>query len=617
MITLANKPAGHRMLELGGGDCPHELTDVNVDVRPGPKTHFAADFNEPLPIANDDFEIVFSQYLLEHISYRKIPQFLKEVFRITKTGGKVIFVTSDTNSQINWASRHPDGWDGRNFFESVSGLLFGDQDYPENSHRSYFDAEILTKLFREVGFHDVQIDSYGARNTDLVVQANVYKDSSEQLSAISSKTSEIASPPPVVPPRQENVVNAKPEAVERERGSPPARLPEFLTPEGRVSLFSKEYFNGGGKFGGYAREGYWDYPVHELTARHVLARAPKSVLELGCGRGYILKRLQDAGVTVKGLEISHHCVMTRVCDNIVQWDLCNLNWPIASDRYDLCFSIATLEHIPEEYLPEIIEEMSHVCKRGLHGIDFGVNDDGFDKTHCTLRSRDWWVNLFETHAPGWPVEIVDKQDLEKGEFPKELLEGDGRFKINIGSSITMFHNGWLNVDVLDLRGFAQQHAYKFLHHDIRNGLPFGTGVVDAIVLSHVLQCLPYDQGLRLLKECRRVIRPDGIMRIAVPDAWLLMNYYLGNQEIGIEYFDHVNDGCAQARAKASKLWALLHAGHESQYDGGILEQVLDAASWGSQSAEFRSTKGKGLGEQILRETLDMQPELSLYMDAIP
>ena len=84
MITLKTKPTD-KVIELGGGANPQ--VHPNVDCRPcfdaqgNPTVDFQADFNKPLPIGSDEFDGVFSQFSLEHISWRNVPQFLKEVFR--------------------------------------------------------------------------------------------------------------------------------------------------------------------------------------------------------------------------------------------------------------------------------------------------------------------------------------------------------------------------------------------------------------------------------------------------------------------------------------------------------------------------------------------------------
>ena len=169
MIQI-NKTPGQLVLELGGGDNPHPASDVNVDVRSGPMVSFVADFNKPLPISSNEFDAVICQYVLEHLSYRNVVAFLKEVFRVLKPSGRALFTIPNTKAQIRWMIEHPEGWDGRDFFSSASGLLFGDQDYEENAHKCYFDPETAHGLFQQAGFSNVATIAYGERDTDLFVE---------------------------------------------------------------------------------------------------------------------------------------------------------------------------------------------------------------------------------------------------------------------------------------------------------------------------------------------------------------------------------------------------------------------------------------------------------------
>lgn len=126
---------------------------------------------------------------------------------------------------------------------------------------------------------------------------------------------------------------------------PKTEIDDLLqTNEGRSKVFGRAYFNGGSEFGGYAREGMWDFPVHHVTASHIMYRRPKSVLEIGSARGYILKRLEDMGVPGFGLEISKHCVMTAVSDNVLLYDICNVKKWTPPSKQDLCFSVAVLAY---------------------------------------------------------------------------------------------------------------------------------------------------------------------------------------------------------------------------------------------------------------------------------
>ena len=68
-----------KVIELGGGNRPYFRP--NLDVRSGENIDIVADFNEVLPLKNDEYEGVFSCYCIEHLSWRKVKLFISEVDR--------------------------------------------------------------------------------------------------------------------------------------------------------------------------------------------------------------------------------------------------------------------------------------------------------------------------------------------------------------------------------------------------------------------------------------------------------------------------------------------------------------------------------------------------------
>ena len=399
MITI-NKHPGQKILELGGGESRHPSTDVNIDIRQVNGVDIVIDLSKPdWPLTPGEFDAVYASFVLEHIPFSNVTTTLKEVYKVLKSQGKALFLVPNTEAQLKWIQDHPSGWDGKDDFTSMSEVLYGSQNYSDNAHRTYLSPNIVMRLFQEAGFGNVIVQPYNDRGTDMLIEAT--KVAQSPINALK----DILDNPPV---------SSFEKAAEIEANTPITAGSDFKPivqdqpkPK-REELFDSAYFNGGAKWGGYAREGYWDFPCHDITLKHILFRNPQSVLEVGCARGYILKRLQDRGIPAMGFEISKHCWMTRACNSVVLHDTCVTPWPVTlrndlipgvDDRYDLNFSIATLEHIPEEFLPAVIGEMARTCKRGLHGVDFGMNDDGFDKTHCSLHPKEWWQDQFNRHAP--------------------------------------------------------------------------------------------------------------------------------------------------------------------------------------------------------------------------
>jgi predicted SAM-dependent methyltransferase len=77
--------------------------------------------------------------------------------------------------------------------------------------------------------------------------------------------------------------------------------------------------------------------------------------------------------------------------------------------------------------------------------------------------------------------------------------------------------GWINIDNQGLPGVDQVL-------DVRQGLPFAG--VAAIYAEHFLEHLSFDEGLAFLKECRRVLTPEGILRLSTPSLdWVLTTHY--------------------------------------------------------------------------------------------
>jgi predicted SAM-dependent methyltransferase len=77
--------------------------------------------------------------------------------------------------------------------------------------------------------------------------------------------------------------------------------------------------------------------------------------------------------------------------------------------------------------------------------------------------------------------------------------------------------GWVNIDIQPLPGVDRVL-------DVRRGLPYEN--VAAIYGEHFLEHLELEEGLACLVECRRVLAPDGILRISTPNLdWVLASHY--------------------------------------------------------------------------------------------
>ena len=102
--------------------------------------------------------------------------------------------------------------------------------------------------------------------------------------------------------------------------------------------------------------------------------------------------------------------------------------------------------------------------------------------------------------------------------------------------------GWINLDAVRRPGLDVQA-------DLRAGLPFPDASMDCIAGIHLLQDFGYADVDPALRELRRVLKPDGALRLALPDLDPAIRAYLAGDAA---YF-HVPD--RDARSVGAKLVA--------------------------------------------------------------
>lgn len=132
--------------------------------------------------------------------------------------------------------------------------------------------------------------------------------------------------------------------------------------------------------------------------------------------------------------------------------------------------------------------------------------------------------------------------------------------LNVGCG-AVFHPDWVNLD-------AAPVDPSVIACDIRNGIPCEDGSFDAVYASHVLEHLDPACGARLLQDCRRVLRPAGIVRIVVPDLEAIARLYIASLEDAV---------AGDERARPRYDWLMLE----------LLDQAVRTSSGGEMGAYLR------------------------------
>lgn len=118
----------------------------------------------------------------------------------------------------------------------------------------------------------------------------------------------------------------------------------------RARQFGEDYWDGSRDtgYGGYRYDGRWR-PFAEKLASHYQLQKNQKVLDVGCGKGFLLYELQQVvpGLIVEGLDISEYAL--RNCKKemarfLRRGDAAQLG-EIPPDSYDLVLSINTLHNL--------------------------------------------------------------------------------------------------------------------------------------------------------------------------------------------------------------------------------------------------------------------------------
>lgn len=110
--------------------------------------------------------------------------------------------------------------------------------------------------------------------------------------------------------------------------------------------------------------------------------------------------------------------------------------------------------------------------------------------------------------------------------------------------------------------------------NIAKPLPFPTSYADFILAEHVVEHVTYQEALGFFRECRRVLKPGGVARIAVPSVEQVRR---GSDA----YFRFVHDkGWADRADARGAMTAILNChGHQAPWTASLLETSLYLAGF--------------------------------------
>lgn len=176
-------------------------------------------------------------------------------------------------------------------------------------------------------------------------------------------------------------------------------------------------------------------------------------------------------------------------------------------------------------------------------------------------------------------------------------------QLNIGCSYKPIP-GWVNCDnsltlkiskipflasILFKTKIISKQRYEYLNKmkqmsvrliNAKKKLPFKNCSVDAIYISHVLNCFDRCEAVAFLKEAYRILRPGGVLRISVPDLSKKIDLYLKNKDAD-EFIDSIYARRLESGSLVKKIEQILSGNklYLAQDDFSSLKKMLITASF--------------------------------------
>lgn len=130
-----------------------------------------------------------------------------------------------------------------------------------------------------------------------------------------------------------------------------------------------------------------------------------SVLDVGCGRGFVVRHLRRMGLWARGCEYGEAARATSVCAA----QFCDLadpevGIPVSDGSAALVICHGVLSHLPPERAEFAASELKRVAAAAVW-TNVLVDPHASQRHHLTVRPREWWRPILS--AGGWTEEAVE------------------------------------------------------------------------------------------------------------------------------------------------------------------------------------------------------------------
>lgn len=194
----------------------------------------------------------------------------------------------------------------------------------------------------------------------------------------------------------------------RTKRDPKARAAE-KTPEDRAIArkFGKEFFDGDRRhgYGGYRYNPRFWQPVIPTFQAHFGLTADSSVLDVGCGKGFMLHDMAELvpGITVAGVDVSEYAIEHAMDDVKPYLQVADAKaLPFADNAFDVVISINTVHNLVRDECAQALREIERVGRgKSFITVDAYRNEEekelmmAWNLTAKTVMHVDDWKAFFD------------------------------------------------------------------------------------------------------------------------------------------------------------------------------------------------------------------------------
>lgn len=171
--------------------------------------------------------------------------------------------------------------------------------------------------------------------------------------------------------------------------------------------FGREFFDGDRQhgYGGYTYQPRFWKPVIPTFQRHFYLTGESSVLDVGCGKGFMMHDFAELipGITVKGVDVSEYAIANAIDDMKPHVAVANAkSLPFADQSFDLVVSINTIHNLERQECLQALREIERVSRRNSFvTVDaYRTGDEkermlAWNLTAKTIMHVDEWVDFFK------------------------------------------------------------------------------------------------------------------------------------------------------------------------------------------------------------------------------